>query len=298
MGFGSSTLTTCIALPLALACVFVAASCAKGADAEDLNGVGDSRDAASERPSLPPKGSEDPDGQTPPGSDGGKEGGGSNTTPACAAALAAATFDFESGPQGWTHGESETSSSAAWPRDVWGHGTATHGTPCAAGKCFGSELTQNYPQCSRGYLLSPTIDLSACKDEDVSLVFKHAFAFWSPDTSAFDGGILEISGNDGDTWQIPSGDYPGTVKIRTSGGGFGASCVPSSFYVQNKEGFVGTQTSTKDFEVVVPKTLLTAKMAIRFSMAAGVSLNDADVTKARQNTDFGWRIDDVHFVVK
>jgi hypothetical protein len=43
--------------------------------------------------------------------------------------------------------------------------SATAGTPCHSGKCFGAELGQNYAQCQRGFLLSPALDLSACVGE-------------------------------------------------------------------------------------------------------------------------------------
>jgi hypothetical protein len=273
-----------------------AIACAKGEDADIPMAATEEDGGPGGSSRLPPKGDgTDGDDDDP---DAGKnvQADGAPKTTACEAALAAASFDFES-DQGWKHAESDAPSSFDWERDVWGNGTASHGTACASGKCFGSELTRNYPQCSRSYLVSPAIDLAACKDENIELAFDHAFAFWS--TGAFfDGGVLEISADDGTTWSVPDGSYPGTVNIRDFVSSFSgdAWCEPRSFGIDGKKGFVGKQTTTQEFAVTVANELLTAKLRVRFSMGAGVSLITDSAANARNKTDFGWRIDNVHFV--
>lgn len=212
---------------------------------------------------------------------------------ACAEALAKISFDFESGAQGFTHGNSD-GVTGSWPFDPWSQGNATIGTPCKAGKCFGAERTANYAQCHRGYLLSPAIDLSACKGRTVALVFQHAYAYWT-DGTWFDGGVVEVSG-DGTTWTLPQGTFSGTVNIRTGLSGY--NCISTPFGASGKSGFTGTQTATVRAELTLPAAAITSTTRVRFSSAAGVSSMTTDADTSRSATDFGWRIDDVAFVVK
>jgi hypothetical protein len=255
-----------------------------------------------------------PDGSSlPPSSDGGSvptgdasDDGASEDAAAdgCAAALAKITFDFESGPAGFTHKISDGVASPpdpSWPYDPWNHGTAAAGTACHAGSCFGAELAQNYAQCQRGELLSPTIDLSACQGKSVALVFHHAYGYWTGSYGGdtwFDGGIVEVSGDDGASWAIPQGTYPGTLKINPNQGS-SYSCVKSTtFGVNGKQGFVGKQATTAKAELTLPPNAITDKVRIRFSVASGVSSETTDPNTSRTATDFGWRIDDIGFVAK
>ena len=220
----------------------------------------------------------------------------------CADALAKITFGFESGPAGWTHGNSDgvaTPAQPSWPYDPWSLGASSNGSPCKSGKCFGSELTKNYAQCHRGYLLSPAIDLSACKGRTVSLVFQHAYGFWTGSYGGqtwFDGGVVEVSG-DGITWSLPQGTFAGSVKINPDRGAF-YSCVQLPFGVDGKQGFVGKQASTVKAELTLPAGAVTSAMRVRFSTAGGVSSSNTDPDTSRSFTDFGWRIDDVGFAAK
>lgn len=220
---------------------------------------------------------------------------------ACTVALAAITFDFEAGAQGWTHGNSDgVGPPTVWPFDPWLQGAATKGTACKSGKCFGTDLTQNYAQCHRGFVVSPPVDLSACKGRAVSLVFQHAYGFWTGAYGGqtwFDGGVVELSG-DGTTWQVPTGPYPGTVKINPDRGLSYACVSKNAFSVHNKQGFVGQQAATVRAELVVPPSAITATTRIRFSTAAGVSSDSSTADSSRPFTDFGWRIDDVGFLAK
>ncbi len=222
---------------------------------------------------------------------------------ACSTALAKITFDFETGAQGWTHGVSDSlvvPPAPSWPYDAWAQGTTTIGTPCKSGKCFGNELTQNYLQCTRGYLMSPALDLAACKGRSVALVFQHAYAFWTGSykgTVYADGGVVEVSA-DGTTWVVPQGTYPGTVKINPDQGAAYACYQGNTFSVSNKQGFVGKQATTVKAELTLPAATLTDKLRVRFSTGAGVSTATTNQNTARAGTDFGWRIDDVGFVAK
>jgi len=289
------------------------ASCAKGADEEPLllaaPNDGGTTDGSAK---LPPKSGDDDDATSgddddddaadggKPKSDGGSPDAGNPNPPgvsaACTAAIAKATWDFESGDQGWTHRPSDgAEGQASWPFDPWSRGTATS-IACPSGLCFGGERTQNYAQCSRGELLSPTIDLSACAGAKVTLTFSHAYAFWTANVSGtkwFDGGIVELSNNGGTSWAVPAATYPGTLKVLKSQGG--ASCVSAAWHTDNKHGFTDTQLTPADFTLTVPAAQVTNKTRIRFSTAAGVSTADND--HHRENTEAGWRIDNVRFLV-
>lgn len=227
---------------------------------------------------------------------------GSSTEPdsPCAKALAAIKFDFESGAQGWTHGISDAmpSSAPSWPYDTWALGVATAGTTCASGSCFGTELTKNYAQCERGFLVSPSIDLSACTGQSVSLVFQHAYAFLDLNATTRDGGVVEVSGDDGASWQIPKGTYPGTVAINPSIGSSYKCVQPPAFGVNGKQGFTGSQRQTTKASLELPATTISAKVRVRFSFASGVTSSTVDPDASRAATDFGWRIDDVGFETK
>lgn len=233
--------------------------------------------------------------------DSGTKDGGGAVTAACQSALAKANFDFEGSDQGWTHRVSDNAnSSATWPFDPWSRGAATK-IQCPNGTCWAAERLQNYAQCQRGELVSPSIDVKACAGVHVVLAFKHAYAFWTGSfggSTWFDGGIVEISKDDGATWEVPTGTYPGTVKINPSRGS-GYDCVlGNQFHVHGKSGFVGTQTAPSTIEVDIPASALTETLRIRFSQASGVSSSTASADTSRLSTAAGWRIDDVQLLAK
>lgn len=225
------------------------------------------------------------------------------TSDPCSVALAKLSFDFESGAQGWTHGVSDgaDTTGTTWPYDSWVSGVATVGAACKSGKCFGTELTKNYAQCQRGYLLSPPLDLSACAGKSVALTFQHAYTFFTGTyngTVWFDGGIVEVSAS-GSTWLTPTGTYPGTVKInpnRTTT----YQCVarPNGFVVDQKQGFVGVQATTVRAELQLPAAAISATTRVRFSFGSGVSSQTTNADTSRASTAPGWRIDDVGFLAK
>ncbi len=221
------------------------------------------------------------------------------TSNACSAALASIKFDFEASDQGWSHRPSDNAASddPNWPFDPWGRGLAAT-VACPERSCWASELLQNYAQCGRGELTSPPIDLHACAGERVTLVFRHAFAFWSGTVNRetwYDGGIVEISSNDGASWVVPPAAYPGTVKIL--GKRNGIECVRADgFHVHDKPGFTGKQYAPSTVEIDVPSSALTSTMRVRFSQGSGVST--ASNGQQRGGTAAGWRVDDVHFVRK
>lgn len=279
-----------------VALLVVAGACAKGAEDESLTlGEGGTPEPTDARVDVSvPDGGGDPLDASPVDA-------ALDASDPCSDALAKIRFDFESGAQGWTHGSSDgVSPPPVWPYDPWLQGAATKGTACKAGKCFGTDLTQNYAQCHRGFVMSPPIDLSACKGRSVSLVFQHAYGFWTGMYNGqtwFDGGVVEVSA-DGTTWQVPAGPYPGTVKINPDRTATYACVQKDSFGVHNKPGFVLQQATTVPASLAIPAALITATTRVRFSTASGVSSQNTTADSSRPFTDFGWRIDDVGFVVK
>ncbi|MBX3191862.1 MAG: hypothetical protein KF819_33030 [Labilithrix sp.] len=273
-------------LGVALTC-----ACAKGADVEGIDEEVDADGGA-------------PDGSVVPRGDGGPAEGGDasfgDAGDACADALTKITFDFESGAQGFTHGNSDDMTTPAWDYDEWSLGTSTVGSACKSGNCFGAKLAENYVQCHRGYLSSPPIDLSACKGRKIAIVFHHAYAYWTGTYASqtwADGGVFEVSA-DGNAWQVPSGTYPGQVKINPDRGPLYACANATGFGVNGKPGFIGKQVATLRTEIQLPASVVTDKMRFRFSTAAGVSTATTNAAASRVNTDFGWRIDDISFVPK
>ena len=233
---------------------------------------------------------DEPDGGLP--ADGGPSA-------ACAEALAAATFDFEAGPSGWTHDlmPEIAGTSVDWRFDDWAHGTATEVGPaaCHGGTgCWATRLDNNYIACQRAYLMSPPIDLSACAGEELQLTFHHAYDFWTGEWNEdtwFDGGLLEL-GTDGETWTTPPGlALPGTIAINPDKDVY--ECIePNDFYLHGRPGYVGANSGWEPVEVAIPADLVTAGLLIRFAYSSGVSL-ESITQNANNFANAGWYIDDL-----
>ncbi len=240
-----------------------------------------------------------PDGSVTADS-GGDSGGDSGTIYACTG-----TVDFESGAAGYTHHAMDGYDNTAdnWPLDEWATGAAANGLGCHSGtSCFATSLTQNYVQCARGWLRSPAIDLTTCASAGaVKVAFQHAYAFWTGaynGTTWYDGGIVEISGDGGSTWQLAPGiATTGTVAINPDRGSSYA-CFGNPFYVSGKAGFVGQSSGWQAVEITIPAALRTSKFMIRFAYAAGVSYPTTSQSTSRLHTAAGWHVDDVQIVAQ
>lgn len=302
-----------VCLPFVLAAVAVSA-CAAGeiaAAGDELNGNADA--AAEEAPRGDYVASEgedasEPDPIYPEGAkDGGADASTDGSTPpapkpdACQVALGKLAFTFDNSTHGFTSKVSD-GQTYDWPFNEWTRGTANKGPGCASGQCFATNLTKTYAQCARGELTSADIDLSACAGKsEVKLAFSHAYDFWtgtSGGKSYYDGGVLEISSNGGQTWSVPSGaTFPGTVDILTQSGGY--ECLAqNSFRVDGLKGYVGKQMAMTQAEVTIPAAMRTNKFRVRFSYASGVSAQTANAEASRANTGFGWTIDSLGFTAK
>ncbi len=230
------------------------------------------------------------------------DAGGSNSS--CAVAMGALSFGWEVGDQGWAHGPMEIVDPppVSWTFDSWERGNASSGPgSCASGaSCWGTNLSGNYVSCQRAFLRSSSLDLSDCTNATVQLTFNHAYDFWTGNEEGqtwFDGGLVEISGDGGATWQPALISYPGTIQINPYI--FIYECVHSGeFYVHNQPGFVGTSSGWEQVSVAIPNALKTAAFQVRFAYASGVSSATDDQSIAMSYTRPGWYIDDLRFVAQ
>jgi hypothetical protein len=217
---------------------------------------------------------------------------------ACALSLAGAKFDFEAGAQGWTHAVMDgAENEAQWPFDSWAVGTATKAPGCHSGACYATGLTSNYIQCQRAELRSPPVDLSKCASAaSVTVTFQHAWQFWTGSYNSqtwYDGGLIEISGDGGHTWQAAGVATNGTIKINPNRGSFYECVLPNAFYVNGKAGFTGASSGWQAGSIDVPAALRTSQFMVRFAYASGVSSSTSDPDASKAHTGPGWHLDDV-----
>jgi hypothetical protein len=184
-------------------------------------------------------------------------------------------YTFESGAQGFTH----KSTSSMFSSDPWKMGTATLTTCHGGTTCWGAGLNSGYDTCQSAELDSPTIDLSACATSPltVTLSFWHWFHI---ESDGYDGGLLQISSNNGATWQnvIPTPGYTGLVDSSTFTGCGGAP------YVYGRSAWYGLVPGGSWTKVTLTLGTQYRVSAFRFRFVFG---SDDDVT------DDGWFIDDV-----
>ena len=228
------------------------------------------------------------------GPDATSDAGDGGTTPdACDQALAALAWTFEAGAQGFTH-KALDGVSSTWPLDEWQRG-ATSLAPggCHGGAaCFGTALDQNYAQCERAELRSPTVDLSACAAAPtLTLRFWHYYAFWSALDGSADGGALELS-KDGATWSVATPAPATFANIRGSYLGY-ACLAATSFHVDGLPAYTGTNGAWEQVEVEVPAAMRTAGFRFRFAYATGVNATTYDADTSRLTAAPGWYVDDV-----
>lgn len=223
--------------------------------------------------------------------------------PACLAALEAARFTFESGAQGWSHAPMD-GVSVSWPLDPWEDGAPSVGpASCAEGsRCFATDLDQNYAQCGRADLRSPTIDLRACAGREVVMVWEQWFEFWTGDyggSSWFDGGLVELAVDGTSSWTAPSTiSTPGTVRINPNRGSSYACVSPTSFYVHGRAGFVGTSGGWQTAEASFGAQPTESAFRVRFAWASGVSSSTTNANTSRSGTRPGWVVDHVRFELR
>lgn len=250
------------------------------------------------------------DGGVDAGADGGHDAGldagspDAGLPPACLSALEAARFTFESGAQGWSHAAMD-GVSVSWPLDPWEDGAPSLGpASCAEGsRCFATDLDQNYAQCGRADLRSPTIDLRACAGREVVMVWEQWFDFWTGDYGGntwFDGGLVELAPDGSSTWSAPSAidTTTATVRINPNRGSSYACVSSTSFYVHGRTGFVGTSGGWQTTEARFGTQPTDSPFRVRFAWASGVSSSTTNANTSRSGTRPGWVVDHVRFELR
>lgn len=259
-------------------------------------------------PRVGPSAGEGPDAGAPADSDAGPIGEPARVL--CQRSLAALSFDWEDGDQGWSHQrmpEVAQYSSNDWPFDDWERGAAVSGPgACRSGSgCWGTDLTTNYVTCQRAYLESPPMDLSQCADTDIEVELYQWYDFWTGRIDGknwFDGGQIELSSDGGTSWQSVGGDtYSGQVLINPdiwSGFNNYFCYEKNDFHVHDKPGYVGKSEEWKRIRIAIPAESRTADVRIRFVYGSGATYPTAEPDVATQNTTAGWYLDDLRVQVQ
>ncbi len=256
---------------------------------------------AGDEPDAPP----DPDAFVPPDPDAGPPAPDA-APPAdpCRDSLAAATYTFEGGPEGWVHAVSDGAEGAAnWPFDPWELGAPRSGPGgCAEGaSCWGTDLDDNVVQCQRAELVSPLIDLRACAGREVELVFDHWYAFLSFTVDGVpyaDGGVVE-GGAVGQDWHaLDPLAAPGGVSINPDLGGSYRCVRPDDFHVDGQRGYSGSSDGWVEARHSLGGDHAVDQIRVRFAFATGVSLRSTDPAESRAEQLAGWYVDHVRFELR
>jgi hypothetical protein len=190
-------------------------------------------------------------------------------------------FDFEDGEQGWAHGIID-----AGFDDPWELGTPDE-EDCASGEaCWATELGGEYGDCEAGVVVSPVMNLSACEDTEhaVTLAFQHLFRFEYSASAYYDGGMVQISRDAGDSWEDvdPEPAYSGEIEGNYS------DCSGDAT-VGGEDGW-GNYIESNDWEEVtveIPERFFVEEFKIRFVFGSD-----------RGVTDEGWYVDDIEIRVE
>jgi len=136
--------------------------------------------------------------------------------------------DFESGWTGW-HNETYAGSAR------FSIGTPSSTSAYNGSNCAGFVLSGTYPNYANASIISPIINLTSVSNADLE------FWMWASLDDNYDGGIVEISTDDGTTWQQldptnAEGNYNGILSTSWGNplGGKYAFCTDTSSWVKKK----------------------------------------------------------------
>jgi len=213
----------------------------------------------------------------------------------CGDALAQLAFDFEAGESGFEHDSLEevVPPPVEWRYDHWEAGSPSgQVTTCGSGSsCFATNLTGNYIQCQRAHLTSPSINVTACNGEGLVFRLSHLYDFWQ-DGAFHDGGTIELSGDDGISWQPADLTMPGTIEIQGQLSSY--SCVEKdNFVLDGQPGFIGASASWTDLTIPIPPAMVSSHLRIRFRYASGVSSMTTNPEQSQDGTRPGWYVDNI-----
>ncbi len=138
----------------------------------------------------------------------------------------------------------------------------------------------DYPSPSDTSLVSPTLDVSTT--EELVVTFKHRHQFEASNGTFFDGGVVELSLDDGANWKDVS-----TYTKPGYGGTIGDMSGGAKNALKGREGFVGTNPSWPASDEVTMSLGMAAagkQARIRFRIATDDAAGG-----------FGWELDDIGF---
>lgn len=224
-----------------------------------------------------------------------------NISPLCQAALTSATTSLANSGS-WTHAKMD-GVGTGWNYDFWQFGTISSGPgSCYEGStCWATNRTGNYINCQRADLRTPTMNVTACADAELKLVFWHWYDFWTgvwDGTTRYDGGLVEISKDGGATWSAAPVTYSGTISINPRMTSSFRCNNENGFYVHNKPGYVGKNGAWERVEVTIPPEFRTDRFRVRFAYASGVSSQSTSQTPSSSRAAPGWYIDEVAIVAE
>ncbi len=137
-------------------------------------------------------------------------------------------FDFEACNGGWTVGKTDPlAANPSWECGDPPNDGPPYGPPANTAGVWATRLDGYYSANESSYLLSPPLDLSVCKDKQLTLSLRH----WHNFEALADGGIVQVRGNAGGWVTLTPSDGPG----------YGDDPIVASFPpVAGSRGFDGT----------------------------------------------------------
>ena len=200
---------------------------------------------------------------------------------------------FEASTSGWTHEAVDGyAGSSSWYYDPWDWTMPWEGpASCHTGSvCWLTEM-ENYINCQRAALYSPTIDLSAYSGggRAVTFSFWQWYEFWS----GGDAGVVQVSTN-GSTWTTMVCDDTNSGPIDIPGyESFSYHCnSDNSWEIEGEIGYSGSSKSWTNPSCAVPADKCASTTKFRFLFSSGVQKNST--SEDPSNYDYpGWAIDDI-----
>jgi hypothetical protein len=166
--------------------------------------------------------------------------------------------NFEAPPEDWTHSGME---------DSWTWQTDRYLSP------FHAFYAVDWDKISLQHLISPSIQLPDLEEAPIAIKFWHTFDIEESATGCYDGALLEISQDNGQSWQIVSNDQ----LITTSYNGLLATNYNNP--MAGAMAWCGTQNWTETIVDLDP--VAGQEIRIRFTQATDESIGQ-----------LGWTVDD------
>lgn len=196
-----------------------------------------------------------------------------DTGPACK--FTGVAVDFETGDGGFTHASTIVDGPDPWELSNWG-GTCASGT-----SCFITAPGATYARCTSAELVSPTLDLSGCATSTMTLRFFHRYSFEPLRGGQYrDGGLVQVSGDDGSTWLdvAVSPAYTGLLV-----GDYSKACGGVPAAADGHEAWsAGPSSGWLEVSATVPVAAITGAFRLRFLFGSD-----------RVGELLGWAVDDV-----